>query len=116
MDMTHDGKGRPYIDGTVYPDCKAPTHFRDDYERADYLDRICTGLDFGVVPEPETLELLSEWKVIFDTFPVRQSSGYHALRDLYGWEKVPRSPYFKEPFYRILDAQEDRIDPCESMI
>ncbi|MCW5557270.1 MAG: hypothetical protein KIT22_05485 [Verrucomicrobiae bacterium] len=111
--MTDD---RSYIDGSVYPDCEPPEFFRNDHDRADYLDRVCTALDFGVVPEPETLEILSHWKDIFDRFPVSQSSGYHALRDLYGWEPVRRTPYFKEPFYRILDAREDRSDPCESMI
>lgn len=116
MDLTDAPQHRPYIDGSVYPDCEPPEFFSDDYDRADYLDRVCTALDFGIVPEPETLNLFSGWKHIFDRFPVRQSSGYHALRDLYGWEPVPRTPYFKEPFYRVLDAQEDRHDPCESLI
>ncbi len=116
MSDRDDTLPRPYIDGSVYPDCAAPERLGDDYDKADYLDRICTALDFGVVPEPETLRLLATWREIFDRFPVSQSSGYHALRSLYGWAPVARTPYFKTPFYRVLDDREGRRDPCESMV
>lgn len=106
----------PYIDGSVYPDRKPPVDFKDEYDRADYVDRISTALDFGTIPEPETIHLLAGWKGVFDKFPVSQSSGYHALRDLFGWEALPRTPYFKEPHYRMLDERDGRTDPCENLI
>jgi len=107
---------KPYIDSSVYPDCDPPDDFKDDFERADYIDRICTALDFGIVPESKTLSLLSKWKNIFDQFPVSQSSGYHALRNLFEWEDVPKLPYFKTPYYLILDREEGRTDSCENLV
>ncbi len=109
-------KSTIYIDESLYPDCQPLTEFENDYDRADYLHRVVTAFDFGIVPEKATIELLFEWRSIFDRFPVKQSPGYHTLRASFGWEPVESTALPREPYYRILDAEEDRIDPCEEMI
>ncbi len=46
------------IDHSVYPDLGHGEDFEDDYDRADYVHRICAAWDFGVPPEAYTVESL----------------------------------------------------------
>ena len=80
------------------------------------MERVCAALDYGVVPERYTVELLRTWEDIFDCFPDRGSPGYHALRAYFGWESVERSQYFGTPYYKQLDRREDREDGCEHLV
>lgn len=109
-----------YIDGTVYPDLpEPPVILETPWDKADYVHRICTAWDFHILPEQETLDLFSQWKDVFDRFPIVTSPGYHAFRAWFGWERIPCPPHLHgpEPLYRILDRLEDRPeDPCEHMI
>ena len=75
--------------------CRSPTASRarpifvgrisSDYVWPDWGDP----RGFGVTPEPETLALFSQWKEVFDAFPVETSLAYHTFREWFGWEKVP---------------------------
>ena len=109
-----------YIDQSLYPDAEVPPESLDSPEdKADYVHRICTAWDFGIHPEPETFELLSGWKEVFDRFPVATSPAYHAMRAWFGWTAVPFPPGISAPVPRWL--HQDRIegrdsDPCEGMI
>lgn len=105
-----------YINGAVYPDMDPPVNFQDDFERADYVHRICTAFDFGTSVERKTFQLMAHWREIFDRFPVLNSPGYHALRCLFGWPEIPFRTMHREPYYLILDAEEGRTDPCEDLI
>ena len=89
-----------YIDHSVYPEFDEPPDVLEtDYDKADYVHRICTAWDFYIHPEPETFELFRGWKAIFDRFPVPNPF-----------------PGFT-PQWEILDRLEGREpDPCESMI
>lgn len=78
-----------YIDHSIYPDLDAPPDQLDSiWDKADYLQRICAAWDFYIMPEPETFELLSAWKHVFDRFPLVASPAYHTFRDLFGWERA----------------------------
>ena len=109
-----------YIDHSVYPDLDHPPDDLPTMEdRADYVHRISTAWDFHIHPEPETFELFSTWKDVFDRYPVLTSIGYHAFRDCFGWEPVAIPPglHFPEPLYMVLDRLEGRgDDPCTNMI
>jgi hypothetical protein len=109
-----------YIDHSVYPDVDdPPTMLETDYDKADYVHRICTAWDFHIFPERETFELFSLWKDIFDRFPIPLSPGYHAFRMTYGWEPVPVPPGLRGPvpYYVHLDRLEGRgPDPCAHLI
>ena len=105
------------LDHSVYPDlAEPPLELIDDGDKADYVHRICGAWDFGVPPWPETVTLFSGWKDIFDRFPIPQSPSYHAFRDWFGWESVPRAEWFGQCAWELLDTFEDRKDPCDGLV
>lgn len=109
-----------FIDHSVYPDLSdPPTSLDTPEDKADYVHRICAAWDFHVHPEPETFALLSDWKEIFDRFPILTSPAYHAFRAWFGWAPLPMRTDLPAPtpVYVHLDRLEERMeDPCERMI
>jgi hypothetical protein len=105
-----------HIDGSVYPDLESPPQSLDSPEaRADYVHRICSAWDYGVPPTPETFELFSTWKDVFDRFPNVTSPAYHAMRLWFHWDPVavPRGLHAAMPRYVEYDRVEGRgDDPC----
>jgi hypothetical protein len=114
------GRQGMYIDGAVYPDLDTPpSDLPTDYDKADYLHRVVTAWDIGIMPERATLALLGTWREIFDQFPVPLSPGYHALRMVFDWPPVPVPPNtaVAELRYQRLDRLEGRpADPCEDEV
>jgi hypothetical protein len=110
----------PFIDQSVYPDADVPpADFASDGERADYVHRICAAWDYGIHPDPQTFNLFSAWKDIFDRFPIATSPAYHAMRAWFGWSAVPYPKNVPAPVPRWvhMDRFEGRdADPCEHMI
>ncbi len=104
------------IDRTVYPDVEHGEGFEDDYDRADYVQRICAAGDFGVPPDRETVELFRGWRTVFDRFPLAGSPTYHALRAHYRWPVVAMEPSFYPARWETLDALEGRDDPCRDRV
>lgn len=108
------------IDHSVYPELdEPPLEFLDDYGRADYVHRICTAWDFGIMPDRGTFDLFAGWKSVFDRFPVLTSPAYHAFRDKYGWNALswPRGIRPPTPRWEHRDRIEGREpDPCEDLI
>lgn len=103
------------LDQSVYPDFDVPPDGLPTPEaRADYVHRICSQWDYGIVPEPETFGLLAAWKDVFDAFPVRHSPAYHAFRMLFRWEPVEGRVL--RATYEIYDLKEGRTDPCVNWI
>ena len=108
------------IDHSVYPDVDSPpTTLESDYDKADYVHRICSAWDFGIHPDLETFALFSGWKEIFDRFPILTSPAYHAMRSWFGWEGMEYPAGILGPTLRW--EHRDRIegrgpDPCEGMI
>ena len=59
------------LDLTVYPDLDSPpTELVEPGERADYVHRICSAWDFGIVPERRTFDLFRGWRTTFDRYPI----------------------------------------------
>jgi len=108
------------IDHSVYPDMDHPPEdLPTPEEKADYVHRICSAWDFGVHPEPETFELFSGWREIFDSFPIVTSPAYHAIRSWFGWPAVAVPTGLPAPTlqWEHMDRLEGRPpDPCEEMI
>ena len=110
---------KQFIDHSVYPDTDPPDELVSDWDKADYVHRICTAWDFGIHPDPETFDLFSQWRDIFDRFPVATSPAYHAMRSWFDWPPVPWPEGIPAPTPRWvhLDRLEGRdADPCEDMI
>ena len=109
-----------HIDHSLYPEFDCPPDvLESDGDKADYVHRVCTAWDLGIHPDPETFELLRQWKDIFDRFPVLTSPGYHAMRAWFGWEALqwPKDIPPPTPQWVHLDRLEGRDkDPCEEMI
>ena len=109
-----------YIDHSVYPDLDEPPESLSTPEaQADYVQRICAAWDFYIHPEPETFELFSRWKDVFDHFPLLASPAYHAFRAWFGWPPLPTPSDLPPPtpYYLHLDRLEERpADPCEDLI
>ncbi len=108
------------LDHSVYPDLEElPTALASPESRADYLHRICSAWDHGVLPDQETFGLLSGWKEVFDRYPVLASPAYHAFRAWFHWEPLPfpGGLLARTPHWVHLDRLEGRDrDPCEHMI
>lgn len=109
-----------HIDPTVYPDLQQPPTRLDAIEdRADYVHRVCAAWDFRIHPDRETFALFSQWREVFDRFPLPLSPAYHTFRWWFGWPPVElplglRGPL---PYYERLDEREGRApDPCRGMI
>jgi hypothetical protein len=104
------------IDHTVYPDAEHGDQFEDDYDRADYVHRICAASDFGVPLDAQTRMLFRGWRDVFDLFPIPDSPSYHGLRAHFGWPAVRVEPSFYPAPWETLDALEERDDPCRDEV
>lgn len=108
------------IDHSVYPDLDhPPDDLPDEFAKADYLHRVCTAWDFGIMPDSETFNLLEGWREVFDRFPVLTSPAYHALRARFGWPAIPWPAGIRPPtpFWKRRDTIEGRdADPCEGSV
>ena len=45
-----------WIDGTLYPDTGVPDELSTLGDRVDFLARLCSAWDFGLLPDRETVE------------------------------------------------------------
>jgi|SRR5947209_6585595 len=88
----------------------------DDYDRADYVRRICRACDFGVPPDHDTVALFRGWRDVFDRYPLPDSPAYHALRAYFRWPDVPMEPSFYPAQWEVLDALEGHDDPCRDLV
>jgi len=51
------------IDHSLHPDLDDPPNdLPDNFAKPDYLHRVCTVWDFGIMPDSETFELLEGWR------------------------------------------------------
>lgn len=86
-----------YIDYSVYPDLDDPPEaLETDEDRADYVQRICAAWDFHIHPEPETFALFSQWKDIFDRFPLVMSPATRSACGSAG-SRSPSRPTCRRP-------------------
>lgn len=94
-----------WIDGSLYPDRDVPDRLENLSDRIDFIARLCSAWDFGLLPLPVTLRqiLNQDWKKAVDETKLLTSCAYHLLRDLHGLHPV-----------RYLGPQFPEIenDPC----
>ena len=94
-----------WIDGSLYPDCEVPTELKQLNDRIDFIARLCSAWDFGLLPMPATLTevLKDDWKEAVEQTRLLTSCAYHLLRDHH---KLETLPYLGSKFPEILN------DPC----
>src|SRR5437867_5376686 len=90
------------IDGTLYPDLEPPDELRTLGDRIDFIARLCSAWDFGLLPEWETiLEIRGEaWRDAVDACLLLTSPTYHLLRH---WHRLPSVPFLGSIPRRILE-------------
>ncbi|MEW6280011.1 MAG: hypothetical protein AB1758_15385 [Candidatus Eremiobacterota bacterium] len=79
-------------DGTLYPDCQPPDRLNGIEDQVDFLVRLCGAWDFGVLPDPGTVDEIRrpEWKPAVDACNMLTSPAYHLLLS---WHGLPERPY-----------------------
>ena len=91
-----------WIDGALYPDTEVPEELRSLGDRVDFLARLCSAWDFGLLPEWETVEEIrrEEWREAVDATRLLTSCAYHLLRS---WHGLPVLPYLGQQLAYIRD-------------
>ncbi|MBI3739275.1 MAG: hypothetical protein HY258_09550 [Chloroflexi bacterium] len=71
-----------WIDGALYPDVPVPTKLRTLGERVDFVARLCSAWDFGILPDWETILQIrrDSWRPAVDACRLLTSPSYHLLR------------------------------------
>ena len=88
-----------WIDGSLYPDTEVPKTLDTVEERIDFIARLCSAWDFGVLPDLETIKQIKrkDWRVAVNDCRLLTSPTYHLLREWHNLEPLPylgdRIPY-----------------------
>ena len=82
----------PWLDGSLYPDTDVPDALNTLSERVDFLARLCSAWDFGILPHLSTVSEIrkTDWKSAVDACRLLTSPAYHLLRR---WHKLPPLAY-----------------------
>lgn len=80
------------IDGSLYPDTDTPSRLDTLADRVDFLTRLCSAWDFGLLPERDTLNTLQspDWREAVEACRLLTSPAYHLLRQ---WHALAPLPY-----------------------
>lgn len=95
-----------WIDGSLYPDEEVPLRIDVLPDRIDFIARLCSAWDFGVLPLTATLGAVTDpaWRAAVDGCRLLTSPAYHLLRRLHGL-----------PPLRFLGSIDPRILEDESL-
>jgi hypothetical protein len=91
-----------WIDGALYPDTDVPDELPSLADRVDFLARLCSAWDFGLLPDRETVEEIrrSDWCEAVDATRLLTSPTYHLVRS---WHGLPTLPYLGQQLAYIRD-------------
>lgn len=70
------------IDGSLYPDITPPEKLESLEEKIEFLARLFSAWDFGILPEPDILAEISKphWQEAVEACQLLTSPTYHMLR------------------------------------
>jgi chromosome condensin MukBEF complex kleisin-like MukF subunit len=95
-------KSHSWIDGSLYPDVDPPSEVCSLADRIDFLARLCSAWDFGILPRSETIAEVrrAEWREAVDECRLLTSPTYHLLREWHGLDHLPylgqQLPYIRD--------------------
>jgi hypothetical protein len=100
---------KPWLDSALYPDVQVPDSFDSLPEQVDFLARLCSAWDFGLLPNINTVREIrkAKWRPAVDACRLLTSPAYHLLRR---WHGLPPVPYLGQQLAMIRD------DPCLSQV
>ncbi len=90
------------IDGSLYPDTEAPASLDTVAERVDFLARLCSAWDFGLLPDQATVTEIRcpEWREAVEACRLLTSPAYHLVRQ---WHNLSSLPYLGQQLAYIRD-------------
>ena len=93
------------IDGSLYPDIPAPAEITTDEQRVDFLARLCSAWDFGLLPDDATVREIRkpQWAHAVDACALLTSPAYHLVRR---WHQLTPAPYMGQRLAYIADDPE----------
>lgn len=94
-----------WLDHSLYPDIPPPDKLESVIDQEDFICRLCSAWDFGILPEMATIEEIRHphWREAVDGCQLLTSLSYHLLRE---WHRLPEMPYLGESLpYIINDPQ-----------
>lgn len=91
-----------WLDGSLYPDAEIPQSLATLADRVDFLARVCTAWDFGILPREATVNEIQkpDWKPAVDACRILTSPACHLLRR---WHDLPPLPYLGQQIAVIRD-------------
>jgi len=91
-----------WIDGSLYPDTEVPKSLDTLGSRIDYLARLCSAWDFGILPYMETIREIrkASWREAVNGCRLLTSPTYHLLRE---WHSLEPLPYLGDRIAYICD-------------
>jgi hypothetical protein len=94
-----------WLDGALYPDVEVPDTLVTLSDRVDFLARLCSAWDFGLLPDVDTITEIrrQDWRSAVDACRLLTSPSYHLLRR---WHGLSPLPYLGQQMAFIRD------DPC----
>lgn len=80
-----------WIDGTLYPDVEPPDEIATLEDQIDFVARLCSAWDFGVLPEQETIREICRpyWRAAIEQCQLLTSPAYHLVREWHGLSELP---------------------------
>ena len=102
-------KSIPWLDGSLYPDVDVPNTLQTLPERVDFLARLCSAWDFGLLPGADTISEIrrEDWRPAVEACHLLTSPAYHLLRR---WHSLAPLSYLGQQIALIRD------DPCLSRV
>ncbi len=90
------------IDGTLYPDIPPPLTVVSLEDKIDFLARVCSAWDFGLLPDTPTVNEIRQpsWQEVIEACRLLTSPAYHLLRR---WHHLPALPYLGQQLAYIRD-------------
>ena len=95
-------RNNSWIDGALYPDVEAPADLDSLSEKVDFLARLCSAWDYGILPVPVLVAEIRKpmWRDAIDACRLLTSPAYHLLRR---WHQLPVVPYLGQQLAYIRD-------------
>jgi len=95
----------PWLDGALYPDMDIPDVLETLPDRVDFLARLCSAWDFGLLPNANTIAEIrrEDWGPAVESCRLLTSPAYHLLRR---WHALSPLSYLGQQIASIRD------DPC----
>ena len=78
-------------DGALYPDVEPPDALCSLADEVDFLARLCSAWDFGLIPDWETVVEIRKgnWRNSVEVCALLTSPAYHLLRRWHGLSVLP---------------------------